>query len=189
MARGASGIAALLLVLPLVARAGSVDPCPGDTDLDLDGVCDTAADNCPPGPGHPTGVFNPAQADVDLDGRGDLCDNCVSVPNGPDAYAPGLAVVSQCDRDSDGFGNACDADLNNDGFATPLDNPGYIAALAAFIPPPPGQYDLDCNGFMTPLDNLIYLPFLALFLPGPSGLPCAPPPGAPSTTGSCPPLP
>jgi hypothetical protein len=44
------------------------------------------------------------QQDTDRDGVLDNLDNCVSTPNG-----------DQRDTDGDGFGNACDPDLNNDG--------------------------------------------------------------------------
>lgn len=43
--------------------------------------------------------------DADNDGVPDICDNCVAVPN---------AGAEQFDADRDGFGNRCDADLNND---------------------------------------------------------------------------
>jgi lysophospholipase L1-like esterase len=51
-----------------------------------------------------------ATADSDGDGIPDLCDNCSAHPN-PD----------QRDTDRDGFGNACDADFNNDGIVNNLD--------------------------------------------------------------------
>jgi hypothetical protein len=149
---------------------------PAAPDADGDGTPD-ADDNCPNTP-------NSGQVDVDSDGAGDVCDNCLNTPNGPLAYAPGLAPNSQCDRDSDGYGNACDGDLDQDGFVSPQDNPLYLAALMAFIPPPPGQSDMDCDGFVTPLDNPHYLTQLMGFLPGPSGWSCA---GI--VVGGCPPLP
>jgi hypothetical protein len=157
------------------------DPCPGDTDLDGDGSCDSV-DNCPPSVSHPLGWSNPSQSDADSDGSGDVCDNCLAIANGPLAYAPGLAAVSQCDRDSDGYGNACDGDLDQDGFVTPLDTTVYLPDLAAFFPTPPGQTDLSCDAFVTPNDNTLFIPQLGGFFPGPSGRACA---GA--VTGACPP--
>jgi hypothetical protein len=172
---------ALLLamaLLPLTAFAGT-PPC---DDLEGDTICDNV-DNCPPGG---LGVTaNPAQTDTDGDGRGDVCDNCTAIANGPLVFAPGLSpAFSQCDKDSDGYGNACDGDFSGDGFVTPADNGSYVAALMLFIPPAPGQNDMNCDGFMTPADGAWYTAQLMAFLPGPSGWSCK---GV--TTGACPPLP
>jgi len=41
---------------------------------------------------------------VDSDGVSDACDNCLLIPN-----------PTQFDADQDGYGNACDPDLNGDG--------------------------------------------------------------------------
>lgn len=169
-------LSAFLLVLPVAAFAGG-DPCAmlgGDADGDT--ICESV-DNCP-------GVANTAQTNSDTDGRGDACDNCRVIANGPGVWATGLFGPAQCDRDSDGYGNACDGDLNQNGTVTPLDNPLYLAALMAFIPPPPGQADMTCNGTMTPLDNPWYQAQLMAFLPGPSGWACAG-----MVTGVCPGLP
>ncbi|MFK7888542.1 MAG: thrombospondin type 3 repeat-containing protein [Gammaproteobacteria bacterium] len=62
---------------------------------------------------------NPFQRDTDADGLPDLLDNCVLVANGPSDGA--TAGVSQYDTDSDGFGNRCDADLNNDCIVNAVD--------------------------------------------------------------------
>lgn len=50
-----------------------------------------------------SGVFGVGGADVDGDGIADSSDNCSIVAN-----------ADQLDTDADGFGNACDPDLNND---------------------------------------------------------------------------
>ena len=52
----------------------------------------------------------------DLDGAMDATDNCLETPN------PG-----QLDADGDGFGNACDADLNNDGWQDLVVANGYLS--------------------------------------------------------------
>ena len=62
------------------------------SDLDQDGVCDTA-DNCPT-------RFNPAQEDADLDLVGDSCDNCINDPN-----------PAQEDSDGDGIGDSCEVSM------------------------------------------------------------------------------
>jgi hypothetical protein len=51
-------------------------------------------------------------SDVDGDGVRDEVDNCINVPNGP--VIPDRGGFSQRDTDGDGYGNVCDADLNND---------------------------------------------------------------------------
>ena len=71
---------------------------------------DDRADVCP-------GIADPQQADVDADGAGDLCDNCVFVRNPRLTTLPGWAVVTggQRDDDADGRGNVCDGDFDNSG--------------------------------------------------------------------------
>jgi len=50
--------------------------------------------------------------DTDNDGVVDSLDNCLLVPNAGAAF---------CDTDQDGYGNACDSDLNNDGQTAGVD--------------------------------------------------------------------
>ncbi|MDH3590165.1 MAG: hypothetical protein OEQ74_12255, partial [Gammaproteobacteria bacterium] len=50
--------------------------------------------------------------DTDADGVSDTLDNCLATQNGPETVAE--TGPSQRDTDADGFGNMCDADLNND---------------------------------------------------------------------------
>ncbi|MEJ2608753.1 MAG: aryl-sulfate sulfotransferase [Candidatus Thiodiazotropha sp.] len=57
--------------------------------------------------------------DSDNDGVPDYKDNCVLHANGP--LIPDSGGYSQRDTDGDGFGNLCDADLNNDGIVNSLD--------------------------------------------------------------------
>jgi hypothetical protein len=51
--------------------------------------------------------------DSDNDGVPDFQDNCILKPNGP--LIPDAGGNSQRDTDGDGYGNVCDADLNNFG--------------------------------------------------------------------------
>ncbi len=93
-------------------------------------------------------------ADSDLDGIPDAGDNCSAVVN-----------PNQRDTDSDGYGNLCDADLNNSGY---VDNVDLALFRQRFITV---DADADLNG-----DNVVNNIDLALFKqrflspPGPSGL-------------------
>jgi hypothetical protein len=58
-------------------------------------------------------------SDKDGDGVPDYQDNCINSANG--TLIPDAGGNSQLDTDSDGFGNLCDADLNNDGLTNSLD--------------------------------------------------------------------
>ncbi len=51
--------------------------------------------------------------DSDADGIDDDLDNCIKAPNGPLILDAG--GNSQLDTDGDGYGNLCDADLDNSG--------------------------------------------------------------------------
>lgn len=92
--------------------------------------------------------------DTDGDGLPDQLDNCSLVPN-----------PAQQDTDGDGYGNACDADLNNDGQVEFAD----LALLRGALGSTGSPADLDASG-------TVNFPDLALFrglsgrAPGPSGL-------------------
>ena len=70
-------------------------------DVNADGIADVivGAD----GASEAFVVFGRAPIDSDADGIFDDADNCITVAN-----------ADQCDTDGDGFGNACDPDLDND---------------------------------------------------------------------------
>ena len=136
------------------------------SDTDHDGVGDNAdsdddddmigdgSDNCPLN-------ANVSQADLDLDGAGDPCDsdrdgdgyfNWVDdFPDDPGRHAdsdhdgvedtadncPFASNVTQADLDHDGAGDACDGDIDGDGFANGAD----------VFPTNPGEHaDLDLDG-------------------------------------------
>ncbi len=88
-------------------------PC---TDADGDGILD-AKDNCPK-------HANKSQADLDKDGKGDVCDPDVDgdgVANAKD-NCPREKNASQLDTDKDGKGDACEVDDDGDGVPDTKDN-------------------------------------------------------------------
>ncbi len=112
------------------------DPCAADAspfDFDKDGRCSNTG-LCPAGCDNCFDMFNPDQADVDGDGRGDACDNCPSDSNS-----------GQEDADGDGFGNVCDACFGPGGADS--DSDGHCD-LADSCPADfnPGQEDTDFDG-------------------------------------------
>ena len=97
------------------------------------------------------------QPDNDGDGIVDAFDNCVNAANGPSSPNP------QRDTNGDGFGNVCDADLNNDNVVNFSD---LAQMKAVFFTADP---DADLNG-----DGVVNFADLALMkaqffgAPGPS---------------------
>ena len=105
--------------------------------------------------GSPDGATTQAAAietDSDGDGIPDSRDNCILVPN-----------KDQLDTDGDGYGNACDADLNNDGFVNALD----LSAMRGQFGKRKVPGDLNGDGIVNSLDISL---FAKLFgkAPGPS---------------------
>ena len=106
------------------------------------------------------------EGDSDEDGILDAEDNCLDVPN-----------ADQRDSNSDGIGNRCDPDVNNDGLVDtswgkiyPLDSRGDLEriALTARNGPYSADHDLDGDGQVDERD--LALAQLWLFRPpGPSG--------------------
>jgi len=115
-------------------------------------------------------TFAGSITDGDGDGVPDGFDNCSTVPNGP------LAATNQCngqeDGDLDGYGNACDADVNQNGAADLADVGDLFSAAAAVSTNP--VTDLNCNGATDLADvGIGFAAAAAVATPGPSGLACA----------------
>jgi hypothetical protein len=108
--------------------------------------------------------------DTDADHVVNFQDNCVLRRNGPNDPS------NQIDADLDGFGNACDADYNNDGMTDQTDYDAFAAAYGSTPASPNYDADIDHNG-----DNIIGFPDYGIFgqlygkAPGPSGRACADP--------------
>ena len=101
-------------------------------------------------------------ADIDGDGIADPADNCLNLSN-----------PTQLDADADGYGNACDADLNNSGLVTAADF-GILRSVlnqAASTSPTAAAADLNGSGTVTTADFGILRAALNN-PPGPSGLVC-----------------
>ncbi|MEM7081170.1 MAG: dockerin type I domain-containing protein [Pseudomonadota bacterium] len=95
-----------------------------------------------------------AFVDTDGDGVQDELDNCVLVSN-----------ADQLDTNSDGFGNLCDADLNNDGVINFID----LSLLSSLFLMTDDDADLNGDGVVNFIDvSLLSQQFLQV--PGPSGI-------------------
>jgi hypothetical protein len=98
--------------------------------------------------------------DTDADTVPDALDNCTNVPN---------AGAQFCDTDQDGYGNACDADLNNDSI---VGGPDYAIFGPLYGTSGASDADLDCDLFVN-LSDLAAFALSFADAPGPSGLGCA----------------
>ena len=112
----------------------------------------------------------------DYDGYGilDEFDNCIEawngLPDAPVAGPPGDSCAPQQDNDNDGYGNACNTDINNDG-ATGMDDLGAVfGELTQHVEN--SAADFNCDG-ATGLDDLLVVLNTMGNLSGPSGLSCA----------------
>jgi hypothetical protein len=103
--------------------------------------------------------------DSDGDAVPDLFDNCRNTPNGPFGATGACGTAVQLDSDSDGYGNPCDGDLNQD-LST---NGADFTAMFGLLFAGPGPGDFDCSGStngadFTALFSLLFTP------PGPGAL-------------------
>jgi hypothetical protein len=87
--------------------------------------------------------------DTDGDGANNAQDNCTNVDNGP--LAPDAGGNSQRDADGDGYGNFCDADLNNTGLVTSAD----YTILRNLLNTADPEADLNGSGLVTSADYTI----------------------------------
>ena len=107
-----------------------------------------------------------APADGDNDGVPDEIDNCLDVANG--ASGPG---ASQRDTDGDGFGNVCDADLNNDLVANFEDLAIFQQSFSATEGDDAFETNADFDGDgVVGLDDYSFFRQSWLLPPGPSGV-------------------
>jgi len=114
------------------------------------------------------GSFAGSSPDSDGDGVPDAFDNCSSTANGPLDADP-AACNSQQDYDLDGYGQPCDADINNDGGVGLDDVNAVLGAQGAGAGAPS---DLNCDGGVGLDDANVVLGSQGA-TPGPSGLSCA----------------
>ena len=116
-----------------------------------------------------TSLVQVIPGDADADGVLDVADNCIGVPNGP--FNPDAGGNSQLDSNGDGFGNLCDADLNNSGLVTSADFAILRSVLnqSSGSSPVAADADLNGSGTVTTADFAILRARINL-PPGPSGL-------------------
>jgi hypothetical protein len=81
--------------------------------------------------------------DSDNDGIPDSSDNCTLVANG--TLIPDAGGNVQLDTDGDGYGNICDADLNNDDIVNLSDYSLFLSVFGT-TPTTPAQENADFNG-------------------------------------------
>jgi hypothetical protein len=137
--------------------------CADGIDDDWDGGVDLADADC----SSETDLLEEPDQDADL--VPDSRDGCQTAAN-----------ASQLDTDADGYGNACDADLSNDGVVGGPDFGVFMAGMGSVEGNPDWDPDLDLTG-----DGAVGGPDFTVLQdyyggnPGPSGLTCAGQPPCP----------
>jgi len=125
--------------------------------------------------GYPIASFAGLAPDADGDGIPDVLDKCTL--DSRNSVAP-----STCDTDTDGYGNVCDADFDQNYAVNGNDfSSKFVPAFKSLAAPVEGE-DMDCNGAVNANDFSTYFvpKFKGLLggpIPGPSGLSCAGTPG------------
>ncbi len=119
-----------------------------------------------------SGAGSQGGPDSDLDGVPDANDNCVNVANG-----------SQSDGDSDGYGDICDHDTNNDCQITNADISAIQASLGE-SEPPDSPYDVNEDGVIAVSDITTIIPNVGTAFTAESGLSCAACDGSPTGAGA-----
>jgi hypothetical protein len=127
--------------------------------------------------GFPIASFAGLAPDADGDGIPDVLDKCTI--DSRNATAP-----ATCDTDTDGYGNVCDPDFNQDNAVTSADfGMLFVPAFKGIDPAPwPQGMDMNCDNAVTSADfGMFFVPKFKGALggakPGPSGLGCAGTPG------------
>ena len=121
----------------------------GAGDVNGDGYDDTIVGV----PGGEEAFVDLGEADGDADGAPDSTDNCLLVGN-----------PSQLDSDGDGFGNACDADFDQDGATASLDFGTFRRCWGRTLPASAGppadptceESDMDGDGVLGALDFALF---------------------------------
>ena len=99
--------------------------------------------------------------DGDSDGIPDEWDNCSAESN-----------TDQCDTNTDGYGNLCDGDVNDDGAVGAPDFNIFRAEFGSSVPPGLAEADFNCDNAIGAPDFNIFRQAFGGFA-GPSGLGCA----------------
>ncbi|MBW2447806.1 MAG: hypothetical protein JRG83_18055 [Deltaproteobacteria bacterium] len=130
-------------------------PICGDGSVNqIDEECDGSDDSVCPGLCQSDCLCAP---DSDGDGVSDSQDNCIDVLN------------SQFDADSDGYGNACDCDFDNDGNCDIDDFSAFIPDFVAGLDSGSGT-DMSSDSFVNIDDFALFVPGFVSGSPGPSAL-------------------
>jgi hypothetical protein len=124
--------------------------------------------------GFPIASFAGLAPDADGDGIPDVLDKCTL--DSRNATAP-----ATCDTDTDGYGNVCDADFDQNFTVLGTDYTMFFVPAFKGGSTARGQ-DMDCNGAVLGSDyTMFFVPkfkgLLGGAIPGPSGLSCAGTPG------------